>query len=74
MNILFEIITTIQQTLFPALEIELAAPLGDKGEIFVTVVELVRPAEFTERFEGAGAGRPRAWRLAIVLSLIAKAV
>ena len=74
MNILFEIITTIQQTLFPALEIELAAPLGDKGEIFVTVVELVRPERFTGRFEWAGAGRPRSWRLAIVLSLIAKAV
>jgi len=74
MSILFKMITTIQQTLFPALETELAAPLGEKGELFVTVVELVQPERFTERFEWAGIGCPRQWRLPILLAFIAKAV
>jgi len=74
MAILFKFISTIQQKLFPALEKELAAPLGEKGELFVTVVELVRPEAFSERFEGQGQGCPRQWRLPILLSLIAKAV
>lgn len=74
MATLFRTISTIQQTLFPALEKELAAPLGDKGELFVTVVELARAEAFVARFEWQGRGYPRKWRLPIVLSLIAKAV
>ena len=74
MSILFRIITTIQQTLFPALEKELAAPLGEKGEIFVAVVELARPERFIERFEWAGVGCPRKWRLPVLHAFIAKAV
>jgi hypothetical protein len=74
MATLFTIITTIQQALFPALEKELAAPLGEKGELFVTVVELARPQAFSERFEWQGRGCPRKWRLPILLSFIAKAV
>jgi hypothetical protein len=74
MAILSKLITTIQQTLFPALEIELEAPLGEKGQIFVTVVELVNPERFIERFEWAGMGCPRTWRLPILLAFIAKAV
>ena len=74
MGILFTLISTIQQTLFPALEKELAAPLGEKGERFVTVVELARPAEFCGCFEWQGMGCPRSWRLPILLAFIAKAV
>ncbi|MDO9005516.1 MAG: transposase [Aquabacterium sp.] len=74
MSILFKLITTIQQTLFPALETELDAPLGEKGELFVSVVELVRPERFTAHFEWAGVGCPRQWRLPILLAFIAKAV
>ena len=74
MGILFNLISTIQQTLFPALEKELAAPLGEKGELFVTVVELARPEEFCEGFEWQGSGCPRSWRLPILLAFIAKAV
>ena len=74
MAILFTIINTIQQTLFPALEKELAAPLGEKGELFVTVVEMAQPERFIERFEWAGAGCPRKWRLPILHAFIAKAV
>ena len=74
MAILFNIIHTIQQTLFPALEKELAAPLGKQGELFVTTVELVRPERFVERFEWAGMGCPRQWRLPILLAFIAKSV
>ena len=51
MAILFRLVSTIQQTLFPALETQLAAPLGEKGERFVTVVELARPEEFCAGFE-----------------------
>jgi hypothetical protein len=74
MSILFTLISTIQQTLFPAIEKELAAPLGEKGELFVTVVELARPDQFSQRFEWQGMGCPRKWRLPILLSFIAKAV
>jgi hypothetical protein len=74
MSILFKIITTIQEKLFPALEVELAVPLGEKGEWFVTTVELVRPERFVERFEWAGVGCPRKWRLPILLAFIAKSV
>jgi hypothetical protein len=74
MTILSTLIPTIQQSLFPALEAELAAPLGEKGELFVTVVELVRPERFSARFEGAGLGCPRQWRLPVLLAFIAKAV
>jgi len=74
MATLFKIISTIQQTLFPALETELAAPLGEKGELFVTVIELARPETFIERFEWQGLGCPRKWRLPILLSYVAKAV
>jgi hypothetical protein len=74
MSILFSMITTIQQTLFPILEKELAAPLGEKGELFVTVIELTRPDQSIERFEWQGMGCPRKWRLPVLLSFIAKAV
>jgi len=74
MAILFTLISTIQQALFPALEKELAAPLGEKGELFVTVVELARPETFVERFEWQGQGCPRKWRLPILFSFVAKAV
>lgn len=74
MAILFDLVSTIQQTLFPALERELAAPLGAKGELFVTVVELCRPETFLDRFEWQGQGCPRKWRLPILLGFIAKAV
>jgi hypothetical protein len=74
MAILFDLVSTIQQTLFPALERELAAPLGEKGELFVTVVELARPEAFLDRFEWQGVGCPRKWRLPILFSFIAKAV
>jgi hypothetical protein len=74
MAILFKLVCTIQQSLFPALERELAAPLGEKGELFVTVLEMVRPEHFTERFEWAGVGCPRKWRLPILNAFIAKAV
>lgn len=74
MAILFKLVSTIQQHLFPALETKLAAPLGDKGELFVAVVELARPERMTDRFEWAGAGCPRRWRLPILLAFIAKAV
>ena len=74
MAILFKLISTIQSTLFPALERELAAPLGEKGELFVTVVELARPESFIERFEWQGVGRRRSLRLSIMLAFIAKAV
>ncbi len=74
MSILFKLVTTIQQTLFPALEKELAAPLGENGELFVTVIELSRPERLMERFEWQGLGCPRKWRLPLVFSLIAKAV
>jgi hypothetical protein len=74
MSTLFNLVTTIQQVLFPALEKELATPLGEKGELFVTVVELSQPEQFIERFEWQGLGCPRKWRLPILLSLIAKAV
>jgi hypothetical protein len=74
MFILSTIITTIQQTLFPALEAQLAAPLGKKGELFVTAVELIRPERFIDGYEWKGVGSPRKWRLAILLSFIAKAV
>ena len=74
MSILFKLVSTIQQTLFPALEKELAAPLGDKGELFVAVVELTRPERMTDRFEWAGVGCPRKWRLPILLAFVAKAV
>lgn len=74
MSILFKILTTIQQTLLPALEIELAAPLGDKGELFVRVIELARPGRFIESFEWHGVGCPRKWRLPILHAFLAKAV
>jgi hypothetical protein len=74
MAILFKLISTIQQTLFPALEMNLAAPLGERGELFVTVVELARPEAYAERFEWRGVGCPRKWRLPILFSFIAKAV
>ena len=74
MAILFRLVSTIQQTLFPALERELAAPLGEKGELFVTVVEMAQPEHFTGRFEWAGVGCPRKWRLPILQAFIAKAV
>ena len=74
MSTLFKIITTIQQTLFPALEKELAAPLGDKGQLFVAVAELARPERFVERFEWQGVGCPRKWRLPVVFAFVAKAV
>jgi len=74
MAILFRLITTIQQTLFPALESELAAPLGEKGGLFVTVIELARPETFSERYEWQGRGCPRQWRLPILFSFVAKAV
>ena len=74
MPTLFKIITTIQQTLFPALEKELAAPLGDKGQLFVAVAELAQPERFAERFEWQGVGCPRKWRLPVVFACIAKAV
>jgi hypothetical protein len=74
MAILFNWVSTIQQTLFPALERELAAPLGERGELFVTVVELARPEAFCEGFEWQGVGCPRHHRLPILLAFIAKAV
>jgi hypothetical protein len=74
MAILFRLVSTIQQTLFPALERELAAPLGEKGELFVAVVELAQPEIFSGRFEWAGVGCPRKWRLPILHAFIAKAV
>lgn len=75
MSILFNIVTTIQQTLFPALELELPGVLGEKGELFVSVVELARPEHFVGRFEWAGtAGCPRKWRLPILHAFIAKAI
>jgi hypothetical protein len=52
----------------------LAAPLGEKGELFVATVELLRPERFIERFEWAGVGCPRKWRLPILLAFIAKSV
>ena len=72
--ILFKIISTIQQAFFPALEKELAAPLGEKGGLFVTVVELARPERFMECFEWQGMGCPRKWRLPLLLAFVAKAV
>jgi len=74
MSILFRIVTTIQQKLFQALEIELAAPLGEKGELFVRVVEISRPERFIEIYEWQGVGCPRQWRLPLLLAFIAKAV
>jgi hypothetical protein len=74
MAILFNLISTIQRTLFPAIEKELAAPLGEKGELFVTVAELAHPEDFCGRFEWQGAGCPRRHRLPILLAFIAKAV
>jgi len=64
----------MQQALFPALEKELAAPLGEKGELFVTVVELSRPERFIEHFEWQGVGCPRKWRLPLLLAFVAKMV
>ena len=74
MAILFKLVSTIQQTLFPALEREFSAPLGEKGELFVNVVELARLETFTDRFEGCGQGCPRKWRLPVLFSFVAKAV
>jgi hypothetical protein len=74
MSILFDLISTIQQSLFPALERELAAPLGEKGELFVATVELLQPQRWSGRFEWSGLGCPRKWRLPILLSFIGKAV
>jgi len=72
-SILSDIFTTIQGYLFP-LEKVLEAPLGEKGELFVKVVELSRPERFTDRFEWGGVGCPRKWRRPILLAFIAKAV
>jgi hypothetical protein len=74
MSTLQQIVFTTQTTLFPDLEAELAAPLGEKGELFVSVVELLRPERLTGALEWARRGRPRCWRLALLLGFIAKAV
>jgi len=74
MSILLDIVCNTQLTLFPALEQELAAPLGEKGELFVQVVELSRPERFIRRFEWSGIGCPRKWRLPMLLAFIAQAV
>lgn len=74
MSILFRIVSTIQQVLFPALERELDEPLTEKHKLFVATVELARPEKLIAADEGRGQGRPRQARLAIVLALIAKAV
>jgi hypothetical protein len=74
MSILFRLVSTIQQVLFPALEQELAEPLGDKQRLFVATVELARPEKLMATYESQGQGRPRQWRLPILLAFIAKAV
>lgn len=74
MSLLQRLVSTIQTTLFPALEQALAAPLGDKGELFVSVVELLRPERFLAHLEWQGRGRPRALRLSLLLAFVAKAV
>ena len=66
--------STIQQTLFPALEAELKQPLSKPLELFVTVAELADPARHVAHHEWRRRGRPSHWRLPIVLAWIAKAV
>ena len=61
-----------QQELFPSLESELG-PMGERYELFVTVLELVRVEALLPYFRGQ-VGRPEEDRAALARAFIAKAV
>ena len=61
-----------QQELFPRLEGELG-PMGERYELFVAVLELVRVEALLPYFRGQ-AGRPEEDRAALARAFIAKAV
>ena len=61
-----------QRELFPALEEEIG-PLGERYELFVTVLEFVRVERFLASFH-ALPGRPQEDRAALARAFIAKAV
>ena len=61
-----------QQELFPRLESELG-PMGERYELFVAVLELVRVEALLPYFRGQ-AGRPEEDRAALARAFIAKAV
>ena len=61
-----------QRELFPALEEEIG-PLGERYELFVTVLEFVRVERFLTSFH-ALPGRPQEDRAALARAFIAKAV
>ena len=61
-----------QQELFPRLESELG-PMGERYELFVAVLELVRVEALLPYFRGL-VGRPEEDRAALARAFIAKAV
>ena len=61
-----------QQELFPRLESELG-PMGERYELFVAVLELVRVEALLPYFRGQ-VGRPEEDRAALARAFIAKAV
>lgn len=73
MAILQRLVSTIQTTLFPALERQLEQPLSAKLQLFVATVELAGPERFIAAYEWQGRGRPRHWRLGVALAFVAKA-
>jgi hypothetical protein len=74
MSTFFAQMLNTQQELFPALEEELCEPLSENYRLLILTVEWIHPGRFLGAFEWLGRGRPKSWRLAIFVSLVAKAV
>ena len=66
------LLVPFQQELFPRLESELG-PMGERYELFVAVLELVRVEALLPYFRGQ-VGRPEEDRAALARAFIAKAV
>jgi len=62
------------QELFQAFRTGLDEELSEKHELFIRVVEMAKPEQWTGRYEWQGKGRRREERFPIALAFIAKAV
>lgn len=74
MNTLSTILSTINQSILPAVEQTLEGGASEKIELFVRVINLCQPERLVERYQRHGMGCPPKDRLSILQAFLAKAV
>lgn len=74
MNTLSTILSTINQSLLPAVERTLEGGASEKIELFVRLINLSQPERLVERYQWHGVGCPPQDRLPILQAFLAKAV